>query len=171
MYRLLLLLVLLGLLTGPALRAQQAKPTQIVEATGGFAYTIPQGWRSGKLQQSKYGIAFTKPVKGFAPNINVVDESFNGNIQEYVRQNLVALQKHFAQFKNLGQSAFKTTSGLNGIKLISEAEQQGNKLRQVFFFLPGKGDKKFVVTFSSLAEEGKKYDSQVEKALKTFALK
>jgi hypothetical protein len=171
MFRPFIVLALLSLLPVSALRAQETKPTQIVEAAGGFAYTVPQGWRTGNLQQVKYKIAYTTPVKGFAPNVNVVDESFKGSIQEYVQRNVAALEKQFSQFKNLGQSAFKTTSGLNGVKLVSEAEQQGNKLRQVFFFFPGKGDKKFVITFSALAEEGKKYDAKVEKSLKTFVLK
>lgn len=166
--RALVFCAILSLIGGHVLPARAADR---VEAAGEFSYTPPNGWRVTEIPGLKYRVAVTTPAQGFAPNINVVDESFSGTIQEDVRRNLEALQKGLPEFKSLGQSAFTTTSGLKGAKLVTQSRQQGRLLRQVIYFLPGRGDRKYVVTFSGLAEEGGKYDPQVDAAVKTFVLK
>jgi hypothetical protein len=76
----------------------------------------------------------------------------------------------FKGFKKLGQSNFKTDSGVKGIRLQTESEQGNLRLRQTFFFLEGKGKTKLVVTCSALAENGQKLDAVFEDSLKTFAV-
>ena len=118
----------------------------------------------------KYQIAVGEPVDGFAPNINVVDESFRGSLSDYVAKNLQALGKLFKDFKKLSESEFKTDSGLKGTKLITQADQQGRSLRQTFFFFEGKPGKKLVITCSALADKGSKLDPLFEASMKTFAV-
>ena len=110
----------------------------------------------------KYQIAFWPASGGFTPNINVVDEVFSGELKDYVNGNIQALTKQFKEFKNLGQFDFKTDSGAKGIKLLTQSEQQGNLLRQTFFFFDGKGGRKYVVTCSARIEVGDKFDAPFE---------
>jgi len=148
-----------------------AQTTEISEPSGGFAFTIPQGWQTREFPGLKYKVAYGTPVKGFAPNIVVVDEQFAGSIGEYTALNLKNIAQVFVDFRNLGQTPFLTQSGLQGVRLVTQARQQKVLLRQVFYLLPGQGDKKYVLTFSALLEEGDKYDSAVDAAIKTFVLR
>lgn len=167
MNRVVTLLVLLCLVFNSSLLA--AGP--IVEAAGGFSYTPPKGWQTREFPESKYKIAHSAPVNGFAPNINVVDETFPGTISDYAKVNLQNLRTGLADFKLLRQTAFTTGAGLKGLKLVIQSNHQGRTIRQVFYALPGKGAKKYVVTFSAPAEVGSKYDSAVDAALKTFRVR
>jgi hypothetical protein len=175
-------LIVVSLVIAPTARAQEAteqQPPSItkitrerkIDAPGVFSYMAPEGWVTAEMAGLKYRVALGSPVNGIAPNINIVDEEHKGTIDEYLKINLSVLEKSFEEFKNLGQSAFTTTSSVKGVKVITQAKQQGRLLRQVFFLLRGKGDRKFVVTFTASAEEGNKYDAIVEKAIKTFVLK
>ena len=151
--------------------AAGAPGTRVVEPEGGFSYTAPAGWRVMTFPGLKYKIASAAPVKGFAPNINVVDQQYHGSIQDYVRMNLAGIRKQFIQFKYMGQSPFTTSGGLKGVKMVIQSKQANRLLRQEFFLLPGKGDRKYVVTFSVLAGEGSRYDSLVASAVRTFTVK
>jgi hypothetical protein len=145
--------------------------TKLVEKAGGFSYVLPAGWKTAEFPGLKYKIAFTAPVKGFAPNINVVDEKYAGNINSYMNANIKTIQKMFSQLKVLGKSNFNTRTGLKGKKVIIQSVQNDKHLRQLLYLLPGKSNKKYVVTFSALAEEGGKYDKAVEKAVQSFAVR
>jgi len=140
------------------------------EPAGGFSFCPPKDWVIREVAGMKYKFAFGPLADGFAPNINVVDESFTGSLQAYVKANLETLPKVFKGFKKLGQSDFKTDSGMNGVKIIIQSEQQGHAIRQSFFFFEGKADKKLVATCSALAEGGAKLDSAFEASMKTFAI-
>lgn len=153
------------------IKVQQVTEDKTIEAPGVFSYKVPEGWRVVEVAQVKYKVAVATPVDGFAPNINIVEEEFKGSMDEYLQGNLKILEKSLPGFKNLGQRAFTTNSGVKGVKVTAQTEQQGKVLRQVFFLLRGKGDLKFVITFTALANDGNKYDAAVEKALKTFVLK
>lgn len=141
-----------------------------VEKAGGFSFCPPKSWDMKEIPGVKYKIAFGPASDGFAPNINVVDESFARSLSDYVKGNQETLTKMFKGFKNLGQSEFKTDSGSKGVKLITQSEQQGQKLRQTFFFFDGKGGKKLVATCSALAENGAKLDETFAASMKTFTL-
>jgi hypothetical protein len=141
-----------------------------VEATGGYSFCPPKDWEIKEMPGLKYKLAFGKAAGGFAPNVNVVDEAFDGSVDEYVKTSLETVSKVFKGFKKLGQSNFKSDSGVKGIRLQTESEQGALRLRQTFFFFEGKGKNKFVVTCSALAENGQKLDSVFEDSMKTFAL-
>lgn len=148
-----------------------ASGTELGEPGGGFAFTVPDGWQVREFPGLKYKIAHTAPTNGFAPNLNVLDEQFPGSIEDYAAANLKTLARVFAEFRNLGQSPFVTNAGLKGVRLVTQARQQKFLLRQIYYFLPGKGDKKYVVTFSALLEDGAKYDPVVDASVKTFTLR
>lgn len=166
-----MLVGVLALVAASAPRASGAERAGRVEAPGEFSYAPPTGWRVVEIPGLKYPVAVGTAVNRFAPNINVVGESFGGSMQEDVRRSREALRKALPEFKSLGQGAFATKSGLKGAKLVIRARQQGRLIRQMIFFLPGKAATKYVVTFSALAEEGGKYDARIDAAVRTFALR
>jgi len=118
----------------------------------------------------KYSIAAGPASKGFAPNINVVDEAAGMALAAYVDESKKMLSKAFKGYKELGKREFKTTSGLKGARLLIQSDQGGTLIRQAYYFFAGTGDTKFVVTCSTLASSGEAFDEIFETSLKTFVL-
>ena len=157
--------------TVPAVAAPGAGSPRLVEETGAFSYVPPPGWRVAAVPGLKYHISYGKPAGGFAPNINVVDETAAVPLAEYARLSLKLLQQRYPGFHLLGQSSFVTRSGVQGVKIQAEATPLKQKVRQSFYLFAGHGDQKWVVTASTLASDGSKYDHMLDAAMKTFTLK
>jgi hypothetical protein len=141
-----------------------------IERAGGYSLQAPKGWEFREFPGMKYQIAFGQPKDAFAPNINVVDETYGGPLKTYVDLNLQSLEKLFVDFKLLRREAFVTASGVKGEKIIVTSLQQKNLLRQTFYFFPGPSGKYLVVTCSALAKGGEALDGLFAESLKTFEL-
>jgi hypothetical protein len=137
------------------------------EAAGGFSFVPPEGWAIRPFPGAKFKTAVGPAAAGFAPNINVVDESFSGSLDAYVKGNLDSMQRVFKQFRLLKQEEFKTSQGLQAARVIAENELNGRVLRNTYYFFPN-GDTKFVVTCTALAEGGDKFDPVFEGSMHTF---
>src|SRR5579871_5121283 len=90
------------------LPAQDGKPARHVEKGGGFSFVPPPKWEMRDFRGAKYKLAFGPAANGFAPNINFVDEEFQGTLAEYVASNKKTLHQVFAKLKVLGEAEFKT---------------------------------------------------------------
>lgn len=138
------------------------------EEQGGFSYDPPAGWKVSEFPGLKYKISTGTPNNGFAPNLNVVDENYSGDLKSYLEANKANLQKLFQDYVEVKEDTFQTASGMSAYRLVTENTQQGKGLRQTFFMFE-KGSRKFVMTFSSLAEDGDKHDEEALSTAKTFA--
>lgn len=151
---------------------------RLTEPTGGFSYVVPVGWQVKSFVGMKFRSAFTSPVDGFAPNINVIIHQSSLPLSEYVRLvklNTKPLIQSFPGFHWLGQpTLFVTNSGLHGLKLSSEASPLASrpelKIHQVFYCFSGRGGRRLVVTASIPTSVEDKYASLVEAAMKTFTV-
>jgi hypothetical protein len=142
----------------------------LTEAEGGFSYSPPKGWKISEVPGLKYKLSVGTPANGFAPNINVVDEAFSGTLDEYVEANLKTMEGVFKGFKKLGKTSFDTKSGLKGVRVVIEDNQQDKILRQTFYFFERKDGKKAVVTCSVLVEDGAKYTTVFDISMSTFSV-
>ncbi len=150
-----------------ASRNRAEDPRRHVEAAGGFSFVPPEDWKIQDIPGMKFKAAIGPSAAGFASNITIVDEQFSGSLDAYVKQNVAVLQKVFKKYNLVQQNDFKTTAGEEGARLVTKNEQQGRLLRQTFYFF-GRGDTKFVITCSTLAEGGEKLDPVFETSIKTF---
>ena len=141
-----------------------------VEQSGGYALRAPKDWQFREFPGLKYQVAFIAMPGGFSPNLNVVDEGYGGPLKSYVDENAKTLQKMFTGFKLVKRAPFVTASGVKGEKMITLSQQQNSRLRQVFYFFPGRGGKYFVVTCSTPADKGDAFDAAFDESLKTFEL-
>jgi hypothetical protein len=141
-----------------------------VEVAGGYSFAPPKDWKVKEIPGMKYQFAFGPATNGFAPNINCVDEAFDGAIDAYAEANLKSLQTIFQGFKKISQAPFKTDAGQSGVKLVTTSEQHKMILRQTFYFLDGPAGKKLVFTCSCLSEGGEKLDPAFEASIKTVKL-
>ena len=143
---------------------------RVADAAGGFSYTAPNGWRAGSLPGSQYKVCYAKPVGGFAPNVNVVEENAPVSVSAYAPAALAPLQARMPGFRLISQSPFVTRAGLRGVRVVAEDAPAGRKLRQIFYLFPGRGARK-VVTASLPAAVAGQYVGAVDAAMKTFTVR
>lgn len=161
----------LGMLwTGAAQAQQNDRPD--FGGGGIFSYVPPKGWKVADFPGLKFKISLGAPVKGFAPNIVVVDEAYEKSLDDYAKDNIATMQQMFPGMKLLGQTDFTTAGGARAIKLVTERTDESvkGKMRQVYYLYDA-GNKKLAVTCSSLAEEGAASDAVCDGAMKTFTVK
>ncbi len=138
---------------------------------GLFSYVPPDGWNVLEFPGVKYKLSRGQPAKGFAPNINVVEEAYAKSLDDYVKDNMANMKKSFQGLKILSQNDFITSKGVRAIRMVTERDDDLTKkrLRQIFYFFDA-GNKKLVATCSSLAEDGAALDQVFDAAMKTFAV-
>lgn len=146
-----------------------ASAGKLYEQAGGFSFDPPHTWQIAGLPGLKYRVAVGPPQNGFSPNINVVDEQYQGSINAYVDANIKTLAKMFPKFTVLDRRPFMPSRGSEGVVLVNQNEQAGKLLRQrVYFFT--KANRQYAVTCSSLAEDGDQFDDLFDASMKTFQL-
>jgi hypothetical protein len=114
-----------------------------------------------------YKVAAGPEVDGFAANLTVVDEPFDGSLDEYVASALDGLEQYFENFQVLIQEEFKPVEGPPGVRIVAENVQGGRALRQTFYLFDG-GTKKVVVTCTRLIEAAAELDAACDASVKTF---
>jgi hypothetical protein len=139
------------------------------EREGRFSYDPPAGWNVVPFPGLKYRISHGAAEDGFAPNINVVVENYSGTLEAYVAGNMTTLQKVWPQMKVVQREPFQTDDGAPAVRLLTENEQQGRKLRQAFCFF-GTGQRKYVATCTAMAKGGERFDPLFLKSMKTFRI-
>lgn len=148
--------------------ANAPAPANLLRQSAGdvaFGFVPPDGWKSAEMPGLKFKVILGPSADGFAPNINVVDESFGGSLDAYVKANLDTVQKAFVNGKLVSQEPFATDTGVPGHRAVVENTMQGKKLRQIFYFF-GKDKTKLVVTCSAAASAPQ--DAAFEASMKSF---
>jgi len=150
--------------------AQQSE-RQSFGSDGLFSYVSPNGWNVLEFPGLKYKVSRGQPAKGFAPNINVVDEAYPKSLEDYVKDNRANMIRSFHGLKILSQNDFMTSKGVRAIRMVTERDDDATKkrLRQIFYFFDA-GNNKLVATCSTLAEDGDALDQVFDAAMKTFAV-
>jgi len=77
------------------------------------------------------------PLSGFAPNIAIVDEAYDGSVEDYLAACLGLMEKSIQGFKVLEKMPFNTDSGIKGIKFVFESKPDGKQLIQTPVLLQG----------------------------------
>lgn len=133
-----------------------------------FSYILPKGWIAKDTGILKFRAALGPPSNGFAPNIIVIEEPFTGTLEQYVNGSERSLAQTTPGYRSLAKSAFTTSEGLRGVKLVTNQVQSGRRLRTTFYFFPSRKDRFFVVTCSALLETGSKWAATFDSAMRTF---
>ncbi|MBU1168072.1 MAG: hypothetical protein KKD44_00765 [Proteobacteria bacterium] len=163
-YRL-ILLCLIGFIV--AVGCSDKPQRQLYEKEGAFSYDPPAGWNVVEFPGLKYRIAHGPKENNFAPNINVVDEIFQGSLDDYVDANLKNMEELMVDFEIIKRKNFKTMDNVDAVFFVSENKQQDVMIRQHFFIIES-GKRKYVVTLSTRADGGDVLDDVFEKSMSTF---
>ena len=139
---------------------------------GTYHFIPPSSWTEGTAVS---GIpTYTGPVDGtFSPNINIVTESFNEALKEYVDASIASLPLFLSNFNLISRTSFQTNSGLSGEKIVHSSTVGGMNIRQIQYIFPPKSGSKIyvVITASGLLTWDNKYDATFDTAAKSFAWK
>jgi len=158
-----------GLLLAATVLPLYADQGATISEPGVFTYQAPPDWEVKESPMSKYKVAMGPAKNGFAPNINVVTESYDGTLEHYVEANKTAIKDSpmFSNVTFVSQAAFEGANGVQGIRLVTTDTLGKMNLQQIFYFFSGtKG--KVVVTASSSIETGDQYTPIFDASLKTF---
>lgn len=167
MKKILLFTLILSLVAIPAIAGE---PEWLIENEGGFMYRIPEGWVIKPVPGLKYRFAFGPTRSAFTPNINVVDEVFDGELSTYVDANLDTMKRIFQNFTVVVREPFYTTDGQIGVRLVIKNRQNNVDLKQTFYFFKAIGSRYFVATCTDLASNGDALDSTFFESMKTFKI-
>jgi hypothetical protein len=134
------------------------------EAGGRFSYIPPDGWELQDFPGLSYKVARGPTIAGRTPSMVVTDDVFSGSLDDYVKANLVNLQR-YPGFSVVGQVDFQPYGGSRAIKLISVDTSQDE--RQTFYFFASPS-KKFVVTCTRPATQLAWVDTACDQSMNTF---
>jgi hypothetical protein len=140
------------------------------EQAGNFSYQPPKGWTIQEYPGAKYHIALGPTINNATPNINFVDEAFAGSLDQYVDANLNTLKQVMPNYQKVGQSDVTLDNGERAVKVVITDEQLNHKLRQIFYFTKGHAGRMVVITCTTAADLGDRFDPLFELSAKTFKL-
>lgn len=139
-----------------------------VERTAGFSMYIPKDWEIRDMSQ-KYLMVFG-PVDGdFSPNIIFGDEAYSGSLPEYIEAAVSQLSNFYADLEIIENETFTTNTGLQGMYITLLGRINDVQARQRIYLLQNKGATSvMLITGTTLAISGEKYDSLFDECVKTF---
>jgi hypothetical protein len=137
-----------------------------VEPEGAFSFIPPDGWEMRSIPQSKFKAAIGPPAGGFTPNIFVLDELWPGSLDDYIKAAIESWGQKKPNIKVVKREDFATAEGLEGRRLILE-NRGDNALRQRMYIF-AKGETKYVVMCTTVAEGADKLDGVFEDCILTF---
>lgn len=145
------------------------------ETLGGYSLCVPQGWTVEEKEGQKYKLIFAPRDETFTPNINVKEDTNALALADYVAASLKYVGDHYQEIgatsvKMLGQSNFRTTSGLTAIRVAFSTEFKGLTIRTLQYYFSGRNNRKLIVTCTFLEEKKVALDPVFDRALKSFQL-
>ncbi|MDR0316267.1 MAG: hypothetical protein LBH97_05130 [Treponema sp.] len=153
--------------TGSANAASGDVEGRHVEAAGGFSILVPKSWQTMEWPGLKYQVIIGPSAYDFTPNINFVDESYNGRLEAYVDACLEVLKQIF-YFELIQRNEFVTAKNLKGEKVIIHSVQNERPYRQTFYFFSGRNGKQLLATCTVPVDAGTSYDGLFDNTLKSF---
>ena len=139
------------------------------EAVGGFSYIPPAGWELIDASGAEYKIAVGPEQGDFRPNLVVVDEPFDGSLDEYVSTSIANMGDFFEGSQLISQDEFAPQDGPAGVRFVVENAQGGRLLRHSFYCFDA-GARKFVLTGTQLAGASVSLEPTFDAAARTFRL-
>jgi hypothetical protein len=135
---------------------------------GNFSFCPPAGWQVTEFPGLKYDVVIGPVEEGFSANMVFIDESYAGNLKEYIDLNLVNLVYFIQNYELADRKPIKFNSGISGEYIIIKHEQYGYNLKQATYFFPAGNNKYFVITCTVLEKFFDKFLPLFENSVKTF---
>jgi hypothetical protein len=143
---------------------------RIIFDNGSFSICPPLGWRTMVFPGLKYEVILGPEDGGFTANMTFADESYIGNLRDYVDLNLVQLERVFENCRIIERKDFRTNSGIAGECVITYTFQLNINLIQVYYFLPLGNNSYIVIACTVVEAASAKYIPLFEDSMRSFEL-
>jgi hypothetical protein len=157
--------------------AGQGNCARHLETDGGLSFCPPEGWIELKKAEDKYSQFLGPAQEGFTANLNIKDEINTTPLTDLVAASVKQIilpgsaeKLGVTSVSLVNQSEFITASSQRGFKVTFRVELKGWIIRTVQYYFDAAGDKKFVLTFTSLEAQKAKLDPVCDDSAKTFRL-
>jgi hypothetical protein len=138
------------------------------ELGGGYSMNPPDGWTVREFPGSSYKGLFGTRANNFTPNINIQEENFDGPMDQYIRLNMVQLEK-LMKAEKISQSSFSTQNH-DGVKLVTHTQLNDLELTQTIYFFENPSGKKVVAIATANRDSGSEYDPVFDDIMNTFQM-
>lgn len=140
---------------GPALSKSEANALGdlLSDDAGKFAYRMPAGWKAVRIPGNHFQVAVEPEREGYRANIQASRESIPRRFDLYVQESRASLLKLQAGAMIREESDFATGAGVKGRRWIVSVLQNGERLWQAYYLIPGANDDKFVFTISGRPDQ------------------
>lgn len=143
---------------------------RLIEKDGGFSFCPPGGWIVREFPGLKFKIAIGPRDNSFTPNINITDYQFEGTLEQFTDQSINEMKNSMESFTLITNENFVTEKKVTAKRLISISKGKKQMLRYSFLYFMGPKRKFIVITCTSPADGGEKYDNIFYESLRTVEL-
>ncbi len=125
----------------------------LTDDSGKFSYRMPAGWSAVKIPGNSFKVAVEPEQSGYRANIQVSREAVPRRFDLFVEESRKSLLKLQSGAMIREDSAFTTSAGLEGRRWIVNVFQNGERLWQAYYLVPGPNDDKLVVTMTARTDQ------------------
>ncbi|MCE9610911.1 MAG: hypothetical protein K8R23_12015 [Chthoniobacter sp.] len=162
-----LLLALLAVLALTPLRAQPAvtQPLQLDRFSLQPPAVLPV---KKEIPGFKFPFFFAPSKDSFAPNLNLMDESFEAEWDTYVKASLDGIKTGLKADILAPPAAFDLPSKLRCTRILYRSTVTGQAVRGNCFLIQLSPRRAIIVTFSSLPADGDKWDAAIAESVRSL---
>lgn len=166
--RLVLSLALAAAAVAPALAVQggglsntpvKTAAARVTDRANGFSIVPPNGWTKGSNQGKTFMLYLDAPKNNFRANLNVNVSPDDGTpVSRLAGIIKPAFAKQFDKWKAMGEGT-TTIAGQPSYFLSSRFSMQGYDIQNLQYYIRGKKNRFYVLTFTALASNYKSYEA------------
>ena len=142
--------------------------SRLEQPVGDFSFVTPDGWFRTKLAGIDFISVSTEPDSGIRPNIFVDFISPSPNLSEAVEKLTTSYKNNHRDYAVTEKTAFKTQSGLQGIKIIAQRKSNNQLSLGTFQYLIKGTDRVFSITCTCADAVNEKYEPIFDRAMQTL---
>ena len=120
---------------------------------GKFTYRMPAGWSSVKIPGNSFKVAVEPEQSGYRANIQISRELVPRRFDLFVQESRKSLLQQQSGAMVREESDFTTFAGVQGRRWIVNVLQNGERLWQAYYLIPGPNDDKLIVTMTARTDE------------------
>ena len=143
----------------------------LADDEGKFTYRMPTGWKAVRIPGNRFQVAAEPEREGYRANIQVSRESIPRRFDLYVQESRATLLKSQAGAMIREESGFVTGAGVKGERWIVSVLQNGERLWQAYYLIPGPNDDKLVITVTALPDQELRMTFVSDVCLKTLVVR
>lgn len=145
-------------------------PERFVSKESGFSITVPDGYKVKPDYSEQVPVILYSPAEGdkdeFTENINVVTQTFDGDIETYFQANVMGMNNLMREFKMI-KSGSASINGLES-RWILYSFAYGEKTMKVLaycFTVNGTG---YVITCSAVPDSYERFEKTFRQTCESF---